>query len=83
MMKKLGAIALTATMMLSLIGCSKKNFDGNYTADVDLSEARSCLCVCRASFLMTFAMGGVPHSGPQQVLDTNQGSSDGKTNRNT
>ena len=22
--------------------------------------------VCRASFLMTFAMGGVPHSGPQQ-----------------
>ena len=38
MMKKLGAIALTATMMLSLIGCSKKNFDGNYTADVDLSQ---------------------------------------------
>ena len=37
-MKKLGAIALTATMMLSLIGCSKKNFDGNYTADVDLSQ---------------------------------------------
>ena len=25
-------------MMLSLIGCSKKNFDGNYTADVDLSQ---------------------------------------------
>ena len=24
------------------------------------------LNVCRASFLMTFAMGGVPHSGPQQ-----------------
>ncbi|WP_027204283.1 hypothetical protein [Butyrivibrio fibrisolvens] len=38
MMKKLGAIALTATMMLSLIGCGKKNFDGNYTADVDLSQ---------------------------------------------
>lgn len=38
MMKKLSAIALTATMMLSLIGCSKKNFDGNYTADVDLSQ---------------------------------------------
>ena len=38
MMKKLGAIALTATMMLSLIGCSKKNFDGKYTADVDLSQ---------------------------------------------
>ena len=28
-------------------------------------EAQSRLCVCRASFLMTFAMGGVPHSGPQ------------------
>lgn len=38
MMKKLGAIALTATMMLSLIGCSKKNFDGNYTAEVDLTD---------------------------------------------
>ena len=38
MMKKLSAIALAATMMLSLIGCSKKNFDGNYTADVDLSQ---------------------------------------------
>ena len=23
--------------------------------------------VCRASFLMTFAMGGVPHSGPQHL----------------
>ena len=31
-------------------------------------EARSRLCVCRASFLMTFAMGRVPHAGPQQVL---------------
>ena len=29
-------------------------------------EARSRLCVCRASFLMTFATGRVPHSGPQQ-----------------
>jgi len=29
-------------------------------------EARSRLCVCRASFLMTFAMGGGPHAGPQQ-----------------
>ena len=28
-------------------------------------EARSHLFVCRASFLMTFAMGGVPHAGPQ------------------
>ena len=26
-------------------------------------EAWSCLCVCQASFLMTFAMGGVPHAG--------------------
>jgi hypothetical protein len=42
MMKKLGAIALTATMMLSLIGCGKKNFDGNYTADVDLSVHGNC-----------------------------------------
>ena len=25
------------------------------------------LCVCRASFLMTFAMGRVPHAGPQQL----------------
>ena len=29
-------------------------------------EAWSHLCVCQASFLMTFAMGGVPHAGPQQ-----------------
>ena len=29
-------------------------------------EAPSRLCICRASFLMTFAMGRVPHSGPQQ-----------------
>ena len=27
------------------------------------AEARSCLCVCRASFLMTFAMSGVPLAG--------------------
>ena len=26
-------------------------------------EARSRLCVCRASFLMTYVMGGVPHDG--------------------
>ena len=26
-------------------------------------EARSRLCVCRASFLMTLATGGVPHAG--------------------
>ena len=30
-------------------------------------EARSRLCVCRASFLMTFAMGGVPHAGSRQA----------------
>ena len=30
-------------------------------------EAWSRLCVCQASFLMTFAMGGVPHAGPRQV----------------
>ena len=29
-------------------------------------EAWSCLRVCQASFLMTFAMGGVPHAGSQQ-----------------
>ena len=29
-------------------------------------EAWSRLCVCQASFLMTFAMGGVPHTGSQQ-----------------
>ena len=27
-------------------------------------EARSRLCICQASFLKTFAMGGVPHAGP-------------------
>ena len=29
-------------------------------------EARSHLCVCLASFLMTFAMGGIPHAGSRQ-----------------
>ena len=29
-------------------------------------EARSRLCVCRASFLMTFATGGAPHAGSRQ-----------------
>ena len=28
-------------------------------------EAQSCLCVCQASFLMTFATGGVPHTCSQ------------------
>ena len=31
-------------------------------------EAWSCLCVCQASFLMTFAMGGVPHAGSQHWM---------------
>ena len=31
-----------------------------------IPEARSRLCVCRASFLMTFVMGGVPHAGSRQ-----------------
>ena len=31
-------------------------------------EARSRLCVCRASFLMTFATGGIPHAGSRQTL---------------
>ena len=30
-------------------------------------EAWSCLCICQASFLMTFAMGRVPHAGPWHV----------------
>lgn len=38
MIKKFSAIALTATMMLSLVGCSKKNFDGDYNADIDVSK---------------------------------------------
>ena len=29
-------------------------------------EARSCLCVRQASFLMTFATGGIPHAGSRQ-----------------
>jgi hypothetical protein len=36
--KKLGAIVLATTMILSLVGCSKKNFDGNYTAEVDFTD---------------------------------------------
>ena len=30
-------------------------------------EARSRLCVCRASFLMTFAMGGAPAPGSDRI----------------
>ena len=29
-------------------------------------EARSCLCICQASFLMTFATGRIPHAGSRQ-----------------
>ena len=31
-------------------------------------EARSHLCICWASFLMTFATGGVPHAGSRQSI---------------
>lgn len=37
--RKLVAIALTTTMLLSLVGCSKKNFDGNYTAEIDMTDS--------------------------------------------
>ena len=30
-------------------------------------EALSHPCVCQASFLMTFAMGGVPHAGSRHI----------------
>ena len=32
-------------------------------------EARSRLCVCLASFLMTFAMGRIPRAGSQQMTE--------------
>ena len=35
-------------------------------------EARSRLCVCLASFLMTFAMGGIPHAGSRHWISTLQ-----------
>ena len=31
-------------------------------------EAWSRLCVCQASFLMTFATGGIPHAGPRHNM---------------
>ena len=31
-------------------------------------EARSHFCVCRASFLMTFSLGGVPHAGSRHFI---------------
>lgn len=37
--RKLVAIALTTTMLLSLVGCGKKNFDGKYTAEVDETDS--------------------------------------------
>ena len=33
-------------------------------------KAGSRLCVCRASFLMTFAMGGVPHAGSRPAANS-------------
>jgi len=36
-------------------------------------EAQSRLCVCRASFLMTFVTSGVPLAGPQQYIMRNTG----------
>ena len=42
------------------MGVDVQGFPGGF-------RARSRLCVCRASFLMTFATGGVPHAGPQQI----------------
>ena len=38
MKKKLAAIAITATMVLSLVGCSKKNFDGEYVGKFDCTD---------------------------------------------
>ena len=32
-------------------------------------EARSCLFICQASFLLTFAMGGIPHAGSRQLAN--------------
>ena len=32
-------------------------------------EARSRLCVCQASFLMTFTMGWMPHAGTQKAVN--------------
>ena len=37
-------------------------------------EARSRLWFCRASFLMTFATGGIPHAGSQQLCDQQRAS---------
>lgn len=37
MKKKITALLITATMALSLVGCGR-NYDGKYTADVDLTE---------------------------------------------
>lgn len=37
--RKIVAIALTTTMLLSLVGCGKKNFDGKYTAEIDMTDS--------------------------------------------
>jgi hypothetical protein len=39
-------------------------------------EAWSRLCVCQASFLMTFAMGGIPHAGPRHFSSSTGGHGD-------
>ena len=44
------------------MGVDARGFPGG------LLRLGSHLCVCRASFLMTFATGRVPHSGPQQMV---------------
>ena len=44
-------------------------------------EAQSRLFVCRASFLMTFAMGGGPHAGPRQEKTLMLGGTGGRRKR--
>lgn len=39
MKKKMAAIAITATMLLSLVGCGKKNFDGEYSGSIECTDA--------------------------------------------
>ena len=41
----------------------------------ELPEARSRLCVCQAFFLMTFAMGGIPHAGSRHTCNAEDPSS--------
>ena len=51
--------SLEMTLILGKIEGGRRVQDGEHM------YTRSRLCVCRAFFLMTFAMGGVPHAGPQ------------------